>query len=60
MAITNYRKAWLDFRKTDDFKDLDETLKNMGHKAFHRRNILMNAFAAGWNATGKKITLTKK
>jgi hypothetical protein len=55
MPITNYRKAWLDYRRTDDFKNSDEALKAKGIKAFYRRNILMSAFAAGWNATGKKI-----
>jgi hypothetical protein len=45
----------LDYRRTDDFKNSDEALKAKGIKAFYRRNILMSAFAAGWNATGKKI-----
>lgn len=54
--ITNYRKAWLDYRKTDDFKTSNEAMKEKGIGHKYRRSILMGAFGAGWLATGKKIT----
>lgn len=53
--ITNYRKAWIDFKKTADYKQLSDVLKAKGIVQPYRDNILMCAFAAGWNATGMEI-----
>lgn len=52
---TNYRKAWLDYRKTNGYKELSTVLKNQGIKQPYRNNIIESAFAAGWNASGVKI-----
>jgi hypothetical protein len=52
---TNYRQAWHDYRKTDDYAQANNVLKNAGIRQPYRDNILKNAFAAGWNATKKEI-----
>lgn len=56
---TNYRQAWLDFRKTKDYKDLSESMKKQGIRQPYRNNIIQQAFAAGWNASGVKIEFIK-
>lgn len=52
---TNYRQAWIDYRKSDDYASANNALKSAGIRQPYRDNILKNAFAAGWNATGKEI-----
>lgn len=56
---TNYRQAWNDFRKSEDYASANNALKWSGIKQPYRDNILKTAFAAGWNATGKKIKQIK-
>jgi hypothetical protein len=57
MATTNYRKAWLDFRATNDYKRAVDLLNSKGMKQPYIDNWLMSVFAAGWNATGTKIII---
>jgi hypothetical protein len=53
--ITNYRRAWLEYKKTQDYKNSSNSLKVAGIKQPYRDNILMNAFGAGWLSTNTKI-----
>jgi hypothetical protein len=53
--VTNYRQAWINYRKTDDYASASNALKAAGIRQPYRDNILQNAFAAGWKATGKEI-----
>lgn len=53
--MTNYRKAWIDFRKTDEYKNCQKAMKAKGIKPPYSTNIIQNAFAAGWRATNTKI-----
>lgn len=53
--ITNYRKAWIEYKKTQDYKNCSDALKKVGVKQPYRDNILMNAFGAGWLSTNTKI-----
>lgn len=46
--ITNYRKAWIEWKKTPEYKSTSETLKAKGIKQPYRDNILISAFSAGW------------
>lgn len=55
--MTTYRKAWLEFKKSEDYKTSSDALKRKGIIQPYRDNILMNAFAAGWNATGTEIKI---
>lgn len=57
--LTTYRYAWIQYKKSDDYIDSSAILKSKGIQQPYRDNILMCAFAAGWNATGKKITRKK-
>lgn len=52
---TNYRQAWHNYRKTDGYANASNALKTAGIKQPYRDNILKNAFATGWIATGKEI-----
>jgi hypothetical protein len=52
---TNYRQAWIEYRRSDEFRATSEVLKQSGIKQPYRNNILQSAFAAGWNATGSEI-----
>lgn len=52
---TNYRKSWIDFRKTDEYVTVSKRLKDVGVKQPFRDNMLKIVFAAAWRATGKKI-----
>lgn len=54
-VITTYRFAWIEFKKTQDYKGMSSEMKRKGILQPYRDNMIMNAFAAGWNATGKKI-----
>lgn len=56
---TNYRQAWNNYRKSDDYVSANNALKAAGIRQPYRDNILKNAFAAGWNATGKEIKQIK-
>lgn len=49
--ITNYRKAWNDYRKTNDYARVNEGLKDYGIRQPYRNNIIQDTFAAGWRAT---------
>lgn len=57
--ITTYRYAWIQYKKSEDYKIASEVMKSNGIKQPYRDNILMEAFRAGWLATGKKITRKK-
>lgn len=52
---TNYRQAWLEYKKTICYKSNSMALKKAGIKQPYRDNILQAAFTAGWNATGMEI-----
>jgi len=52
---TNYRLAWIEFRKTEDFRVVDGVLKDAGHKPRFRRSLIMRVFQAGWHATNTEI-----
>jgi hypothetical protein len=45
---TNYRQAWLAYRKTDDYKTCWEAMKAKGFKQYYATNIMKLSFAAGW------------
>ena len=51
--ITNYRKAWIEFRKSNEYLSCYEAMKAKGIKQRYANNILKTAFAAGWG--DKKI-----
>jgi hypothetical protein len=55
IVITNYRKAWIDYKKTSEYNQASTILKIAGIKQPYRDNILQSVFAAGWNATNVKI-----
>jgi hypothetical protein len=57
--ITNYRIAWINFKKTSEYNDISGILADRGIKQPYRDNILEASFAAGWRATGKKIFMRK-
>jgi hypothetical protein len=46
--ITNYRQAWIDFRKSIEYANSIETLKKAGFNQRFANNILQSAFSAGW------------
>jgi hypothetical protein len=52
---TNYRKAWIAFRKSDQYAVLSDTLRKQGIRQPYRDNILKIAFTEGWNASGAEI-----
>lgn len=52
--MTNFKKAWSEFRKSNDYKELSDILKDQGIKFRYRNNIIWTAFAAGWKASGVK------
>ena len=58
MIITNYCKAWTEYKKTIDYKNASNALKDKGIKQPYRDNILMGAFSAGWGK--KKVCFIKK
>ena len=57
MAITNYYKAWHEFKKTKEYKGASESMKAKGVKQPYRDNILRVAFDAGWK--DKEIIVLK-
>ena len=50
---TNYRKAWLAFRETDDYQNACNEMFRKNMKQPYIDNILEVSFAAGWG--DKKI-----
>lgn len=46
--MTNFRKAWVEFKKTDAYKKASTNLKNYGVKQPYRDSILRVGFVAGW------------
>ena len=44
-----YRKAWIFYKKSPDYKRSSNALKKRGIKQPYRDNILQSAFAEGWN-----------
>ena len=59
--ITNFRKAWIDFKKTEQYKSTSESLKKYGVNQPYRDNILRVAFDAGWgNRNIREIDLGDK
>jgi hypothetical protein len=59
MKITNYRKAWIYFKKTPEYKLISRELKRNGIKQPYRDNMLSIAFEYGWKASGAKIEFIK-
>lgn len=56
-----YRKAWIEYKKTNDYKRSSDALKAKGIKQPYRDNILQSAFAIGWSAgTDQYYKQTKK
>ncbi len=58
--LTNYRLAWSNFRKSDDYKKFDNMLKTHGIGQLYLRSALLTAFQNGWNAAGGKVKIVKK
>lgn len=56
---TNYKEAWIKYRKSKQFSETDKTLKEVGIKMPYRLNIIQNAFAEGWNASGVETKVLK-
>lgn len=46
--ITNYRQAWVEFRKSKEYLELREGLKKYGIKQRYADIIMKVAFVAGW------------
>jgi len=46
--ITNYRKAFIEFKKTIEYKNVSKSLQNYGVKQPYRDSIIMECFSAGW------------
>lgn len=51
--FTNYANAWLQFRKSDEYKRVWTILSKTGIKQRYANNILRVAFDSGWG--DKKI-----
>lgn len=49
MKQTPYRKAWIKFRKSQIFADLNKAMQEKKISQRYRANILQAAFAEGWN-----------
>jgi hypothetical protein len=60
MIETNYSRAWLQFRKSEEFKRTADAMEKKGIKQRYASNILRTAFEAGWNASGVKIYIIKQ
>lgn len=45
---TNYRKAWNDWRKTEEYKNTIDAMQKQGIPFRYANNILNISFAAGW------------
>lgn len=56
---TNYRQAWVEFRKSKEYLQISNAMKKYGAKQQYRDNILKVAFVAGWGDREIKI-LEKK
>lgn len=52
---TNYREAWLAYRRSGAYFSAVLDLKAKGIQQPYSSNILQSAFAAGWRASGVKI-----
>lgn len=50
----NYRKAWIDFKKSEEYKEPERTLKLHGVPPYYRDSVLKIAFTAGWIAAKTK------
>lgn len=46
--MTNYRQAWIAFRKSKEYLSCYEAMKAKGIKQRYANNILLSAFVAGW------------
>ncbi len=57
---TNYREAWLTYRKSVEYKISIDAMKAQGINQPYSSNILKSAFAAGWSATGQTIFIIPK
>lgn len=53
---TNYRQAWNEYRKTEDYRRSSAAMLHAGIKQPYRDNILKSAFSAAWRASGVKTT----
>jgi hypothetical protein len=56
-VTTNYREAWISYRKSQSYNC--EALMKSGIKQKYASNILHSAFAAGWNAKPGKTKIIK-
>lgn len=54
---TNFREAWLNYRRSDEFRQTVETMKKQGIRQPYAQNILLHAFTKGWNAAGSEIKI---
>lgn len=59
MTITTYRKAWIKYKQSEDYKKSSAVLKNAGIKQPYRDNILQCSFAHGWTSANGKAKLIK-
>lgn len=57
---TNFREAWLKYRRSDNFRQSIENMRKQGIKQPYSQNILMHAFTEGWNATGTEIKIIEQ
>lgn len=53
--ITNYRQAWLEFRKSEKFRNIDNILRGLGIGQRYRSNIIRDIFDEGFIRSGVKI-----
>lgn len=56
---TNYWLAWIEFKKSDEYRTTYESMKNKGIKQRFANNMLRVAFDAGWG-NRKIVTLHPK
>lgn len=55
--ITNFSQAWVDFRKSTEYRNAWESMKAKGFKQRYANNVLWVAFSAGW--ADRKIFILK-
>ena len=48
--ITDYKKAWMNYRKSEDYKHTQDVLKKKGIKPPYSTNIMRSSFNAGWHS----------
>jgi len=58
--MTTYRKAWIEYKKSKDYKWSSDAMKTKGIKQPYRDNILQSAFAIGWSSGSDQYYKQKK